>query len=114
MATTAELARLRRLVDEPDNTNGWTDEKLEEVFAQTANKDGSLNFRAAAREVWEGKAAALAALVDVTESSSSRRNSQYFDHAKKMAEAYSDAVDPTVVAALSRPRSTKMVRPTRG
>ena len=114
MATAAELARLRRIIDEPDNSNGWTDEKLEEIFAQTANKDGSLNFRAAAREVWEGKAASLAALVDVSESSSSRRNSQYFDHAQKMVAAYSDATDPAVVAAQTRPRSTKMVRPTRG
>lgn len=114
MATAAELARLRRMIDEPDHTNGWTDGKLNEVFAQTANKDGSLNFRAAAREVWEGKAGALAALVDVTESSSARRNSQYFDHAQKMAAAYGDAVDPTVVAAQTRPRSTKIVRANRG
>lgn len=116
MATASELARLRRMIDEPDNTNGWTDEKLEEVFAETANANGSLNFRAAAKDVWEGKAGSLAALTDVTESSSSRRNSQYFDHALKMAASYSDdaSQDPTVVAAQTRPRSTKMTRATRG
>lgn len=114
MATTQELARLRRLISEEDNTNGWTDERLEEIFAQTANTDGTLNFRAAAKEVWEGKAAELAELVDVTESSSSRRNSQYFDHAQKMAAQFGDATDPVRTAAESRPRSTKMTRATRG
>lgn len=113
MATVAELARLRDMIDEPDATDGWSDEKLENYVAATANTDGTPNLRAAAAEVWGVKAASLAQLVDVTESSSSRRNSQVFDHAQKMAAAYGQAVtDPTNLTG--RTRSIAMRRPTRG
>lgn len=114
MATPAERARLRDMVNEPDSAGGWTDEDLDAVIANTVNKDGSLNLRAAAAEVWEAKAAKWVTLTDVTESGSSRRNSQAFEHARKMADAFgTTAPDPSVVAASTRPRSTRMTRAAR-
>lgn len=113
MATVAELARLRDMINEPDDTDGWTDERLNDILVYTAYANGSLNLRRAASTVWEAKAAGLAELVDVTEASSSRRNSQVFDHAQKMAAQYGDAVtDPT--STVGRSRSIAMRRPTRG
>jgi hypothetical protein len=101
------------MINEPDDTDGWDDPKLEAYLTSTANADGTVNLRAAAAEVWGAKAAGLAELVDVTESSSSRRNSQVFDHAQKMAAAYGQAVtDPTNTTG--RTRSIAMRRPTRG
>jgi len=115
MATPAELAQLRDMVNELDDTGGWTDEKLDELLTRTANTDGSLNFRRAAAEVWEAKAGALATLNDVTESGSSRRLSQTFDHFMKMAAIFgSGTEDPVLVDLASRPVSQKIVRPTRG
>lgn len=113
MATVEELARLRDMIAEPDQADGWTDERLESFITRTLNANGSVNLRAAAAEVWGAKAAELAELVDVTESSSSRRNSQYFDHAQKMAASYASAVtDPT--STVGRMRSIAITRPTRG
>jgi len=113
MATVEELARLRDMVGEPDQEDGWTDERLESFLARTLNANGTVNLRAAAAEVWGAKAAQLAELVDVTEASSSRRNSQVFDHAQKMALQYASAVtDPT--SLVGRTRSVAMRRPARG
>jgi hypothetical protein len=113
MATVAELARLRDMINEPDSEEGWMDERLETYIAQTVNANGSLNLRAAAAAIWEAKAAEAAALVDVTESASSRRNSQFFEHAQKMAAQYGVPVtDPT--SPSTRMRSLRIVRPTRG
>jgi hypothetical protein len=113
MATVAELARLRDMISEPDLADGWTDDRLEAILVRTANSNGTVNLRAAAADVWEAKAAEASELVDVTESSSSRRQSQYFDHALKMAAQYgSSATDPTNTTG--RPRSVAMRRPTRG
>lgn len=112
MATVAELARLRDMINEIDNTNGWTDERLETYLTQTSTGD-VINLRAAASAIWEAKAAEAADLVDVTESSSSRRLSQFFEHAQKMAAQYGATTTPTVTTS-TRPRSTAMRRPTRG
>jgi hypothetical protein len=113
MATVAELARLRDMINEPDDTDGWDDTRMESYISLTLNSDGSVNLRAAAGEIWSVKAGELAELVDVTESSSSRRNSQYFDHAKQMAAQYrGSVVDPT--STIGRTRSVAMRRPTRG
>lgn len=113
MATPAELARLRDMVNEPDDAGGWTDEDLDAIILATANKDGSTNLRAAAAAVWEAKAAKWVTLTDVTESGSSRRNSQAFEHARKMADTFgATAPDPSLVAS-TRPRSTRMTRATR-
>jgi hypothetical protein len=114
MATVQELARLRDMIAEVDDTDGWDDATLETYINQTLNTNGTTNLRAAAADVWAAKAAKFSELVDVTESSSSRRNSQIFEHARKMADSYAaSAVDPGVVAS-RRTQSIAMRRPTRG
>lgn len=103
------------MVNELDDTGGWTDEKLTEVLDRTENADGSVNLRKAASQIWEAKAASIATLNDVAESGSSRRLSQTFDHFMKMAALYGSGSTDLVAAELaSRPVSQKIVRPTRG
>lgn len=115
MATPAELAQLRDMINELDDSHGWTDEKLTEVLDRTENTDGTVNLRKAASEIWEAKAGGLTTLNDVAESGSSRRLSQSFDHALKMAALFGSSDEDAVAADLaSRPQSQKIVRPTRG
>lgn len=114
LASTQTLARLRRKVDEPDDDGGagWTDLMLDDVLTETANADGTPNLNRAASHVWYAKAATLAALTDTTESGSSRRNSQAWEHAMKMGALYEGLEAGAVVAAV-RPQSERIVRPTR-
>jgi len=115
MATPAELALLRDMTSEPDNGDGWTDEKLEVFIEASRNTNGTLNLRAAAGKVWEAKAASLTELTDVAESGSSQRLSQAFDHAVKMAGLFGATDDdPTLVAAAGRIKSNKLIRAPRG
>jgi hypothetical protein len=61
------------------------------MFSDTelgAYVDASLTVRSAAGSVWAVKASRYAGLVDVTEGSSSRKNSQLHAQALKMAEYY--------------------------
>jgi hypothetical protein len=103
------------MINELDDTGGWTDAKLTEILELTENADGSLNPRKAASEIWEAKAGALATLNDVAESGSSRRLSQTFDHFMKMAALYRSGSTDLVAAELaSRPVSQKIGRPTLG
>lgn len=115
MATAEERARLRRMLNEPDDTNGWTDERIDSVLEGTANPDGSLDFRAAASAGWEEIASSYVGLVNVTENGSSRTMSQQFDHAMKLAAFFGtkDPSDDTGETTLPRPYSARIVRPTR-
>lgn len=78
MAELSDILRLRRLIGEPDDVEPWTDEVLAAII------DGAADLNTAALEVWEGKAAASASMVDTTESGSSRKMSQVNDQALKM------------------------------
>lgn len=82
MATPAEIARLRRLIGEPNDTAPWTDAVLADII------DNADDLDLAALEVWEAKAASAASLVDTAESGSSRRLSQMHDQALKMVAHY--------------------------
>ena len=114
MATATDWARVRLLLNEPDDSNGWTDERIDELLTSTANPDGSLDFNATAAEGWRQKAATLTTLVSITENGSSRSSEQEFEHALAMAKMYGSAVsDETGSDSLPRPRSTRIVRPTR-
>lgn len=84
MATVDEIAALRLLINEPDDTNGWTDEKLGLVI------DGASSINDAARSVWVSKASTYVTLVDVSESGSSRKLSDLHKNALAMAKYYSD------------------------
>lgn len=88
MATEADIARLRLMVGEPDDTEPWTDSVLSELI------DGAIDLNTAAMEVWEAKAASTASMVDTTESGSTRRMSQLNDQALKMLAYYRKLTEP--------------------
>lgn len=114
MATADDWARLRLMMNEPDDSNGWTDARLDIILVQNADPDGTLDFPSAAAAGWKEKAASLTTLVNITENGSSRSSSQEFDHALKMAAMYgTKGEDETGGSSLPRPRSTRIVRPTR-
>lgn len=87
MASESEVFRLRRMTDVDDGDTTYT----YEVLAQYIDDLGSLE--AAAGAVWTEKAASAAALVDVTESGSSRRLSQLADQALKMRNHFTPDPD---------------------
>jgi hypothetical protein len=78
MASDSDIARLRRMTDLSDEDSVYTDQLLGAMIDE-------LTFEAAAASVWREKAASYAALVDTTESGSSRRLSQLHDQAVRMA-----------------------------
>lgn len=82
MATPEDIARLRRLVGEPDDVAPWSDATLAGII------DDADDLNSAALEIWESKAAASASFVDTTESGSSRRMSQVNDQALKMVNYF--------------------------
>src|SRR5687768_1134743 len=88
MAELADIARLRRLIGEPDDAEPWTDLVLSEII------DNNDDLNSAALEVWEGKLADSAGMVDTTESGSSRKLSQLSDQAAKMVAYYKGLVAP--------------------
>ncbi|KOX14983.1 hypothetical protein ADK66_03000 [Micromonospora sp. NRRL B-16802] len=87
MATEAEVARLRRITDLDENDPVYTESLLGLLI-------DDLGIEAAASQIWKEKAAAYAGLVDTTESGSSRRLSQLYDHALKMGDQFIPP-DPT-------------------
>ena len=73
MATPAQIAELRIMINQPENVEPWTDETLGMLIDA---KQGDL--QAAAYSVWEGKAAQVAHLVDISEGGSSRKMSDMY------------------------------------
>jgi hypothetical protein len=115
VATPEERVRVRQLLNEPDDTNGWTDERIDQLLASSANPDGSFDFRAAGQIGWEEIAASYTSLVNISENGSSRSSSQQFDHAMAMAKMFGQgSTDDTGGSTLPRPFSGRIVRPTRG
>lgn len=82
MATAQELLTLRDYLSEPDDTNGWNEEKLAAYLTQY----GSL-YRAASA-AWGVKASKFAELVNVSESGSSRSLGDLFARAQQMSAYY--------------------------
>jgi hypothetical protein len=81
MATPTDIARVREYIAEADDSNGWTDPRIGMYI------DENTGLYAAAADIWGVKASAYAALVDVSESGSSRRMSSLHTNAKER-EAY--------------------------
>lgn len=106
MVTAAQIAQLRRMVAEPSSDNGYTDAVLSETIARypvadvagelPVAVDGSANsawtptydLNAAAAEVWQEKAAALAAVFDFSADGASYQRSQAAAQAMRMAQWY--------------------------
>jgi hypothetical protein len=88
MAELEDIARLRRLIGEPNSVEPWTDETLAGII------DDNDDLNSAALEVWEAKASSAASMVDTTESGSSRKMSQLHEQALKMIAYYRNLVAP--------------------
>lgn len=73
MATEAQILEVRIMINEPVNAEPWTDEK---IGALIDAKSGDVN--AVAYQVWAGKAARVAHLVDISEGGSSRKMSDMY------------------------------------
>lgn len=83
MATAADVASLRLLVNEPaDDPNSYTSTALEAIILATPNLD------AAAALVWAQKAARYAELVNVKEGNSSRDLGDLYDQALSMSKHF--------------------------
>lgn len=82
MATLVEIATLRRLTNQTDDTEGYTDDLLNELIDNTGSVD------AAAAQVWRELAAEYATMVDITESGSARKLSDLQTHAHAMVELF--------------------------
>lgn len=98
MATTEQIAELRRKTSEPDTTT-YDDATLNTMIDTAGSVDE------AAVVVWQEKASLYAELVDISEAGSSRKNSQLMQNAQEMAQFYSATgdVDLTTVAPRTSP-----------
>jgi hypothetical protein len=85
MATEDQIATLRGLINEPDDSNGWDDEKLGAAI------DAAETLNAAASGIWYQKAGQLASLVDVSESGSTRKLGDLRKNAMEMGLHYASA-----------------------
>lgn len=106
MATVQEIARLRRMVNEP-TADTYSDADLSGLI------DLSENLDTAAADIWQEKAAALAYLVNVSESGSSRNLSDLQKNALSLAASFraSGAEEVAVTEeTASRTRVNKIVR----
>lgn len=101
------VAQLREAISEPTDEGSYTTEILKSKIAAA---DGSIEV--VAYYVWRSKAAALSALVDITEGGSSRRNSQAFTNATEMVKQFAPyiPVDP-VVGGARHARTRAITRP---
>jgi hypothetical protein len=85
MATAAQIAALRQLVNEP-TTTPFDDATLGDLI-------DSLTVDGAAAEVWTRKAASLSSAVDMSEGGSSRKNSDLMRNATAMAALFRGRVN---------------------
>jgi hypothetical protein len=97
------ITRLRRLVDEPDETT-YSDEEMQERL------DSASGINSAARDIWAEKLAAASALVNMSEGGSSRSQSQAYDHAKEMFHLYTSLADSEGGASAGSPVLRRIVR----
>lgn len=95
------IRELRRIVPDGDYSDSL-------LAAMMGANDGSVN--ATAGQVWREKAVEYAALVDITESGSSRKMSQLYDRAVKQAGIYESAAGTVAEASVARPRVGRIVR----
>ena len=82
MASPEDVQALRDLINEPDDANGWTDEKLAAIV------DGTATLNAAAGKAWTLKAGQYSTMVDVSESGSSRKLGDLYKNAIAMGKFY--------------------------
>jgi hypothetical protein len=101
MASRTDITRLQRIAPQGD----FTDAELSALI-------DAKGINGAAADLWGAQTSATASLVDVTESGSSRKNSQAHDKAKEMLEYYA-GIYAGEQAALLNPGRTARSRPMR-
>lgn len=106
MATAEEIAAFRLLIDEADDKLPYDDISL------SSRLDVATSSEALAGAIWREKAARYAAMVNVSESGSSRNLGDLQSNALKMADTFGkvdvtapggEAVRGTVMSRLTRP-----------
>lgn len=106
MATTEEIAQLRSFIDDTATPQEYDAGALSGYITAA---DGDV--RKAASLVWTTRASRYAGLVDVTEGSSSRKNSQLYKQALDMAKVYgAEDVTTTEPTPSGRTRTHQIVR----
>lgn len=85
MAEAADIEQVKDLLPAEDD-DLWADEKIGIYL------DASNSVYKVAALFWESKAARLYAMIDVSESGSSRSLSKIYDNARSMAEYFNDRV----------------------
>ena len=90
MATVEQVATLRKMIAEPDDT-AYTDEMLGALIDSYA--EGSAPLASSAQDVWTQKAAAYLELVNISEGGSSRSNGELYKRAVEMAALFGAQVD---------------------
>lgn len=83
MATPAQIAELRIKINEPTDAPPYTDEVLGMLIDANAG-----DTDAVAKTVWEGKAASVAHLVDISEGGSSRKMSDMYKNFLAIAKTF--------------------------
>lgn len=106
MATVEQVAQLRLMVAEPDETT-YTDDMLSVLIDSYALTD--LPLVESAYSVWVQKAASYADLVDISEGGSSRKNGDLHKRALTMADLYKGQLD-AATALGQRTRIARLVR----
>lgn len=106
MATAEAIAAFRLLIDESADKLPYDD------VALSARLDGAVSTYGLATEIWREKAAAYAALVNVSESGTSRSLSDLHKNALAMAKALGEA-DPSAPGSGAAVRGVRMQRLTR-
>ena len=106
MATADDIAAFRLLIDEQTDKEPYTDAAL------SARLDAAASTQGLAADIWREKAAAFAALVNVSESGSSRSLGDLQKNALTMADMFTK-VDPSAPGTGNSARGVRMQRLTR-
>lgn len=104
MASPEQITALRQLVDDVDEPRMFTDEYLGSVIDAAASMDE------AAVVVWEAKAARLSTMVNISESGSSRSNSQLYTNALAQLKYFRDKTTQGEVESATRSRMRSIRR----
>lgn len=101
MATAQQIAEVRANVQEPDNTEPFTDDFIGGLIDAYGVTDSE-------HKIWIAKRNRVAALVDISEGGSSRKMSQVFDQYSKIVAGYES--DPDNPVGHRAPRTRAIVR----
>lgn len=107
MATVEEIAQLRLMIAEPDETT-YTDEMLSSIIDGYAIED--LPLVESAYLIWTQKAASYVELVDISEGGSQRKNGDLHKRALTMADLFKAQLE----LAADLGRRTRIRRLSRG